>query len=442
MAVVVVFGCFAALLLCYGSRVVFDVPLLDDWGCIGELQRHLAGESSLPEYLCRRHNEHLVVPTRLAFLLLFHATALDLRVLRWLTIATFFGCAVIVTAAVWRDLERRGPAPQSPAGFLLWLPVAALTTSLASWETIVLAMTFTNAFALLATLSAVLAFDRWRERPSIASCLSTFGLAGLATISLGSGFLLWFVFAIAATCCFRFAQRRVETSLFWLLGLCGLVAQAMASNPPSSFDPGRFAAGAAVIAGVPLALPGTPGVPDADGWQVLRPVWRAGLVGAALLAVFALAVIHHLRADAGQRSHSAKYVLWGGAGFVTCLAIAWARHGLGTIDDLAASRYVPMVLPLALGGYGYWIHVAPRRAMYLVALAILCVTAVADVAEYRMGRNRAGLYRSMIETLRGDVTQVSEETWRTQFFLQPWLAAQVVHERVPFLRTQQLSLFR
>jgi hypothetical protein len=67
---------------------------------------------------------------------------------------------------------------------------------------------------------------------------------------------------------------------------------------------------------------------------------------------------------------------------------------------------------------------------------------VADVAEYRMGRNRAGLYRSMIETLRGDVTQVSEETWRTQFFLQPWLAAQVVHERVPFLRTQQLSLFR
>ncbi|HEX6812653.1 MAG TPA: hypothetical protein VF384_13585 [Planctomycetota bacterium] len=440
-AVVLVLAGCAALLVAYGSRVIFDVPLLDDWSFVEQLQRYLAGECSLPQYLLARHNEHLAIPSRLLFLLLYHWTALDLRVLRWLTLAVLFACAVIVACAVSCDVAR-SPGSRSArdraAELILWLPFAAMTASLAGWETVAVAMSFTNAVALLATLSAVLAFERWRGRASIGNCLSTFGLTLLATVSLGSGLLLWFVLAVAATCSWRLRRRRLETALLWLLGLGFLAAQVVARSAALQQSAGVGLALAVVeVAGVPLALQ-QHGEPDAA---------MCLLSGAGLVVALGLSSVHHARRGAELRARSTRYLLWGWAGFATCAAIALGRHGLPGVGSLAASRYVPMVLPLALGSLAYWIcTAATRRAASRVAcgvaLGITCLGLAIDFGELRMSRSRANACTSMITLLSGDLAKVPEVTWRTQLYLEPWLAQQVAQRNVPFLRAHELSLFR
>ncbi len=418
-----------------GVHVVADVPLLDDWGLLQGLQRHLAGQTSLLEYLLLRHNEHFVVPSRLAFLIAYHVAGLDLRTVRWLSILTCFGAAWLVTATVRRDLARVGVGGAQRAWLLV--PCVCLPTSLAGWETVNLAMTFTNAFSLLVTLGGVLAFDRWLCTGSLPRFAALCALTLAATLSLASGLLSWILFASVTTWRFRFSSRRVETAVLWTFGAVLLWMQrgAPTSAPgASSVDPVRVVLGVAQLAGVPVGWPGPVG-------DVVAVV-----VGAAsIVATFVMA--WSVVRGRGDAVTSAKYALWSATGLLVAFVVSLARHRSVDGPNFAASRHVPMVLPLMLGCHAQAVVASVgsrtgRRFAMAGTLVLVGLTAVADVVEWRTWPARAAAFRAMRKSLvEDDLATLPAEVWRTRFFLDPRFAPQVAGV-VAFLRAERLSFFR
>ncbi len=427
----------AALLLPLigGMRVVFDVPLVDDWALLQVLQRHVAGETSLVEYLLLRHNEHFIVPSRLAFLFAYHVAGLDLRIVRWMSILTSLGVAWLVAATVRRDLAHDEGGRAQHAWLLL--PCICLPTSLAGWETVNLAMTFTNGFSLLATLGAVLAFERWRCRGSFLRFVVLCSVTLAATLSLASGLLSWVVFAAVATWRFRFASRRAETVLLWAFGGVFLWWQAAApTTAPAAagVDAGRMALGVAMLAGVPVGWPGPAGA-----------VVGAVAGGAVIVAILFMAA-RLVRGREGAAA-MAKYGLWSATGLLVAFVVSFARHRSADGGTFAAPRHVPMVLPLLLGCHA-WAVVASigsrrgRRFVMAGSLVLVGLTAIADVVEWRTWPARADAFRAMRRSLvEDDLGALPAEVWRTRFFLDPSFAKDVAGV-VAFLRAERLSLFR
>lgn len=424
-----------ALPVAYGLRVVTDVPLLDDWAFVNALRRYLAGEIGFLDYVFLRHNEHQVVPSRLAFLVAYHAVGLDLRWLRWSSIAMGTVVAGLATATLRRDLPRAGVPRVSRA--LLLLPCLGLPLSLAGWETIGLAMAFTNAVSLPFAVAALLQFDGWQVEPSRGRFALVCALAGGATLGIASGQLLWLLFAAAATWRFRFAQRRIETSLLWAAGVACLAMQAKVPTTaptPGTIDPVQVAAGMAALAGVPVAWPGRTGT------------MLATCAGVAAMATFVVASGRRLRGTDADRARLAKYLLLAAFGLAVVAVVSTARHRPSG-GEFASSRHVPMVLTLLLGCHG-WAAVAGvasltvRRFAAAGAAVLLALTTVADVVEYRMWQGRASAFAAMRRTLiADDPGSLPAAVWRERFYLDPALAGEVA-AAVAFLRRERLSLFR
>lgn len=425
-----------ALPLVYGLRVVTDVPLLDDWSFVNVLRRYLAGEIGFLDYLTLRHNEHPVAPSRLTFLVAYHAVGLDLRWLRWASIATWFVAAGLAAATLHRDLACAS-VPRVTRTLLL-LPCLCLPTSLAGWETIGLAMAFTNAVSLPFALGALLQFDRWQQDPSRARFVVVCALALCATLGIASGQLLWLLFAVVATWRFRFAQRRVETLLLWAVALACLVLQANApTTAPAlgALDPVHAVIGLAAVAGVPVA------------WYGRTGTVVASCAGVAAIATFAIALARRIRCIDPDRERLAKYLLQGAYGLGVVAVVALARHRSTGDGEFASSRHVPMVMTLLLGCHGWAavagvLSLAVRRFAPAAAAVLIGLTAAADVGEYRTWRGRSDAFAAMRRTLtEDDLGSVPAAVWRERFYLDPALAGEVV-EAVAFLRRERLALFR
>jgi hypothetical protein len=154
-----------------------NVLIWDEWYYVDLIRQARAGESWLP-WLLRQHNEHRVLPMKLAMVPLAQWT-------RWNMVAEMYLSAVLaglIIFGLWK-LYRRSVG----GDLLLFAPVAWLVCSLAQYQNMLYGMMMCFYFTVLGVVWA-LVFLAWRSLGGVLLAL----LCGfMASFSILNGFVVW-----------------------------------------------------------------------------------------------------------------------------------------------------------------------------------------------------------------------------------------------------------
>ena len=344
-AAVAVTACVMAWLNVEYAMLAFTgVPHVDDWYVINRLAAYASGEAGLG-HLLERHNGHPSLPARLAFLVSYRLQGLDLLTIRWgmlLIVAATAAVVAVSSMAALRPDSAREEAAQP--GIVLAVPLAiALCTTLGQWEIYSLAMAIANAAVNLFALTAIFSMHFYLQRRHPAWLALAFVCAVMASLSMGQGSLAWI--ALGAMLVLHPERRR-------LLPLAGLVAAISAvavmtqlAAASGAARPGlrslEFGRSASAVIGL-LGLPIMGQVRNALVPQLTMSF------GAAVLVLGMLAGARVLRAGPAELRSMVPFlgcIAYGGASLAL---IVVGRQGF-PIEAMLASRYVPIVAPVAVG---------------------------------------------------------------------------------------------
>jgi hypothetical protein len=154
-----------------------NVLVWDEWYYVDLIRQARAGENWLP-WLLRQHNEHRVLPMKLAMVPLAQLT-------RWNMVAEMYLSAVLaglIIYGLWK-IYRRSVGHD----LLLFAPVAWLVCSLAQYENMLYGMMMCFYFTVLGVVWA-LVFLAWR---SLGGVLLAILCGFMASFSILNGFVVW-----------------------------------------------------------------------------------------------------------------------------------------------------------------------------------------------------------------------------------------------------------
>ncbi len=197
---ILIAGCFAAvltisltaLLVWYGLTAFKDCPIFDDWKTIDRLHAFLDHRVGLG-YFFERQNLHPGLAGRILLFADYLTFSLDLRVVRWLSVAIMVATAALVGARLFRDLrggescDMRGRAIAA----VLAAPPCALVLSLGHWEVLSIAIGVDSLAVNLFAVAAIFLIDRWRRRGGALSLVAALVMAACANMNMLQGMFVW-----------------------------------------------------------------------------------------------------------------------------------------------------------------------------------------------------------------------------------------------------------
>ena len=327
-----------------------NVPKWDDHALKGSLLL-MEKATSLPGWfrqVIAQHNEHRI--------------ALD-RLLTW-TDFTLFGklsftrlmaygnAQLLLLVALFGVMLARYTKPW----YVFLPPVACFIISLAQWENMYWALSSIQNFGVVCWSLACLYALAHRPKPGLA-----IGLAAVATLVSGNGFLVWPIGLLMLL-----AQRRRRDLLPWSIAAIGLIAlyfwdYAMpATHPATRGNPIE-------LAGACLAFLGA----AVEALPTSQPYLLSMLLGAVLLLGWGVEFVRSV----GQIRHK---IAWeplrtfgfGALAFLvgTAVVVVWGRFGYGK-DMLLTSRYRIYSLTLLALTYTYWLSMRYSKQPFSIKIA-------------------------------------------------------------------------
>jgi hypothetical protein len=420
-----------ALLAALVARNALDVPLIDQWSFVPQIERFYTGTLTVAD-LWAQHGEHRLIFPRLIMLGLSSVTgwnvlyeiALDVL----LATATFFLLARILR----RDLAATG----KPAPLWLWFVLSLAVFSLAQWENWLWGWQMQ---VFLNVLSATAAIVILRRPPLEWKTLAAAALLGfVATYSFGNGLLVWPIGMALVALAPEIRGRRWMHQLAWAGISLAVIASYLAgfrggTAPPLEtilIRPIAYLRYVTTFLGSPLASF------SGSAWPP-RDTGVAAIVGAAGVLLLFLAGGKALRRPRGEWPLGslalAAYALASG------LVVSVARFTFGTPNALA-SRYTTISSLFWIGTIGVVWNVAairekPARRLWAGAVgAIATLFIVSSLYSIPIfPARRAMLLPARAEMGRGEDVAMLQR-------LHPEI--QQVRYALPVLRHFQLSVFR
>jgi hypothetical protein len=261
--------------------------------------------------------------------------------------------------------------------------------------------------------------------------------AVLASVSYGTGFVVWFCLGIQSIIDPRTTlseKVRLSSILFAAL-LCSFVLLTAASD---------VSPGIPRLSGFLTAMSYIPFIAgDATAPQIGNRPWVTVHFVLGLVMFIASVVAIGWGSMAEMRRFTAKYIAYVLFGFCNILAISLTRFGLG-LEAVCASRYAVPVMPVALGTcailavmtYGKVSRLLPFVA-YVAAITPPLL--IANIEEHRMAPYRAASNSAAISVLKETDGKDIDLLKRT-FYVDD----QYVHTIIPvrdYMKIHHLSVF-
>jgi hypothetical protein len=371
-----------------------------------------AGESWLP-WLWRQHNEHRVIPMKLAMAPLALLTRWDTRAEMYLSVVL----AGLVLLGLWRLYRLAGGD-----GALLFAPTAWLVCSLAQFQNMLYGMMICHYFTLLGVVWALVFLARGSAGGLAAAVLC----GATASYSIANGLLVW---PVGLALLLVQGVRRSLTAA-WAAASVVMTAlyfyrfQMPAGTPPFSYDLAglyRFASFAAACLGAPL------GAGSMD-WSR-----AAGLAVAVAVLAVAWRWRHPGRPALQEESLPGALILFA---LLSCAMIAYGRASSG-VPPLE-SRYIAYS---SLALIGVWLvftgrREAPAGRLWLVGAAALLIPGL--LAANLFGLREAKRWHSLRlreEFLFQTAAQQPDEALAGLYFVPE------LRRMVPYLRAERLGPF-
>ncbi|MBO0929694.1 hypothetical protein [Fibrella aquatilis] len=360
-----------------------NVPKWDDHALKGSLL--LMEKTTSPPTWFRQviaqHNEHRI--------------ALD-RLLAWADFS-LFGKLSFTRLMVYGDLQLLllvgvlglMLARYTKPWYLFLPPVALFIISLAQWENMYWALSSIQNFGVVFWSLACLYTLAHRPKPWLA-----IGLAAVATLVSGNGFLVWPIGILMLL-----AQHRRRDLLPWTVAAVLLIALYFWDYAmPNTHPPTR--GNVLELAGGCLAFLGA----AAEALPISRPYLPSMLLGALLLLWWSLELVRsvgQVRSKAGLISLQAFG--FGALAFLvgTALVVVWGRFGYGK-DMLLTSRYRIYSLTLLALTYTYWLSMRYSRSTVFTkrawqyALGGLLVSGLLWWSAFRLNTHEAMALRKQL----------------------------------------------
>jgi hypothetical protein len=187
------------LSLNFVARFAVDVPYMDQWDLVSDLEKWQTGTFGWTE-LVAPHNEHRIVFPKLAMLMLSAASGWDTRWEMWLNWLLLLGLSVVLLQ------EHRRAFGRDLSALALFVPVAWQVLTLRQEENLLWGFQLQITMAAFAAVASLISLAAGRLLPAILfAVVSSFSFsAGLAVWMGGVALCVW--------------QRQWRRLLTWLLG--------------------------------------------------------------------------------------------------------------------------------------------------------------------------------------------------------------------------------
>ncbi|HET7469869.1 MAG TPA: hypothetical protein VFJ81_09355, partial [Gemmatimonadales bacterium] len=306
-----------------------NVLVWDEFYYVDMIRQARAGENWLP-WLLLQHNEHRVVPMKLAMVPLALLTRWNMKAEMYFS--AFL--AALIVLGLWRLYRHAGGRD-----LLLFAPAAWLACNLAGYQNMLYGMMMCFYFTVLGVVWALV----FLARRTLGGLLLAMGCGVMASFSILNGFVVWPAGLLALL---AWRERPGRIALWIAAGLASVLVylrnfQIAPNTHPVALDPAglvRIARFTVTALGAPLGAGSVP--------------WSAALGLTVLAAVLALAI--RWRREGRERwaaeALPAALVLFG---LLSCGVIAVGRAS----DPIAAveSRYVAFS---SLGLVGLYLCIA------------------------------------------------------------------------------------
>jgi hypothetical protein len=313
----------------------------------------------------------------------------------------------------------------------LWL------LSLGNWEIYSVAMCFSDVFATLSVLSAVLLFDMWLQKRRALLLISATLMAVSATFSMTQGVLVWVAFAAMALAHPKRRKLLPATGTLLALFAIGMVWTMISIGGHT--DRTRESVARALAS--PFVMLGSDIFGLIGNQSILELDFAVGVVVAGAAAYV---VIRTRWLDQDQLLRAAPFLGLAVYAAGTIAMIAWGRQDF-PMSAYGASRYVELTIPALVALVGL-LCIGTERARLdgqllagVLALALVG-WAVTNFDENAMGPMRAGLMKKMTEGLRDDRVPKTKDWLSANLFLDQY-SADLAQKIVPLLDQKKLSVF-
>jgi hypothetical protein len=279
------------------------------------------------------------------------------------------------------------------------IPTFLIVGSKTAWEQSTVAIAINAVFCIFAVALSLALMDIWIAKKQKLALVASIVAAVLASLSYGTGFVVWFCLGIQTIIDPRtkLSEKIVFSSFLFTALLCSFVLLSAASDV-SSFRISRFSEFITAVSYIPFIAG------DAIAPQIGNRHWVPVhfVFGLVTLASSFGAVIWALLG--GLREFTAKYIAYVLFGLANMLAIAVTRFGLG-LEGVCAARYAVPLMPVALGtcgilalmSYGKTERLLPFVA-YVAAIAPPLM--IASIEEHRMAPYRAASNAAAVRVLK------------------------------------------
>jgi hypothetical protein len=383
--------------LFYGITAFSSIPHIDDWYFASIMFDYVAGKRDLL-YVFDVHNGHPAFISHILVLISYFALNFNLSLLRWATTGLLFLIGALFSLVIYFDLRNIRNEAEFHSIFLV-IPIFLIIGSKTAWELMSVATGINSVFCILAVALSLILMDIWIEKKQVFALITSFLAAFLASISFGTGFVVWFCLGIQTMIDPRvkLSQKVVLSSVLFTALFCSFALLSAASDV-SSLRISRFTDFLTAMSYIPFVA-GNAISPQIGNRPWVTVHFVLGLVIlVASLGALAWGLV------GGQRRFTAKYVAYVLFGLSNVLAISLTRFGLG-LEGVCASRYAVPLMPVALGtcgilalmSYGKTNRLLPFVA-YVAAIAPPLM--IASIEEHRMAPYREASNAAAVGVLK------------------------------------------
>jgi hypothetical protein len=401
----------------YGLLVFGPTPHIDDWYFSKVLFDFVYGQRNLT-YLLEPHNGHLSLASHLAFLAAYALANFDLSLVRWTSMIALLGLGGFFSAIILSDIRKA--SNDQPVSETLWLPavvvpIMTIVSSKTGWEQFSVAAAVNSILCILWASLSLFLLERWLVVAHKIALMGVVFFATLATLSFGTGFVVWLCLVCQLALDPRADKRRryFASAAFFAVG-AGFALTVGQTNAQvlSGVSLSNVLGFAVIIAGTPIA-PIVGGHPSIAIHAVLGTVLLLSSVGAVAWAVVST-----------SRAQASKYIAYIFFGFANVLAIAAARQWLGP-EGVVASRYAVAGMPIVIGTCGILALMSANHfhglfAFVAFAAAIVPPLLIANVEEHRLAQYRRANLAIQEDMLKrgdlGDLPAVKKKGFVTEQF--------------------------
>ena len=418
------------LLIVYGLKAFPEAPLYDDWTFIDRLHSYISGQMGI-SYFFLRHNGHPYLATRIAYLVDYYLTNLDLLYIRWLMVAVIcMQSAMIGWCIVMTRSERQTNFGLNYLGAAISV---MCTTTLAQWEHFTLSISLSNVLVNLLVFASLIALQYWLRTGRLSFLLSTLLLSLLASFNTAQGFVVWLALIVTVLLADGHVKNWRLMGLFSACFIVFFVAGTLSTSGVNmhQLGPLQIVNSLFVLAGLSLF-----------GQYHNAPVTTVLEAGGLILTILGLLMLAEIFRNPSERRMVAPFVGYFIYGCVGIVLVALGRQG----HPMDAPRYGLISLPITIGLIGAFSIARGRSPAFPLALGALSALAFLGVAmaapdELAIAEARKNYASEMARILK---------TWDLQ--TDPGGLAKTLHMTVDempavarglgFLRSEHLSYLR